>query len=532
MLVMLALPWLWPYTAGPTPNALPLMVSWACGFVVVGLWALGFTQGMRLAELLARAWLAAALLSCLIALAQWFGLGQAWFFISAADAGRAYANLRQPNQFASLTSLGLAAVLWFASRGASAWWLSFATVLLAMGNAVSASRTGLVQWLVLALLAAWWPQARVQRLRLCILGLLAYAMAAALLPLLLRQVRGIDLHSAFFRMGQDLGCSSRKLLWSNVLELIAQRPWAGWGWGELDYAHYVHLYAGPRFCDILDNAHNLPLHLAVELGIPIAGALLVAIAVWGWRQRPWSEDAPGRQLAWCAVAVIGLHSLLEYPLWYGPFQLALLGSLVLLTRGVWGPRARAAGAGFAGVGVLVLVLFYAQYDAVSQAYLPAPQRRPAFREDPIAAAERVLFFRSQLCFAQLSITPLTIANAAQVHALAGQMLHFSPEPRVIEKRIESAVILGDEADALWHAARYRAAFSEDHARWRAAMATPLRSTLSTIVSRTPEPRRLGSRERFGPDTRHGASANHVASRPAGRPRAARPTVDRPVRLAN
>ena len=28
----------------------------------------------------------------------------------------------------------------------------------------------------------------------------------------------------------------------------------------MDYAHFVTLYPGERFCDILDNAHNLPLH--------------------------------------------------------------------------------------------------------------------------------------------------------------------------------------------------------------------------------------------------------------------------------
>ena len=27
-------------------------------------------------------------------------------------------------------------------------------------------------------------------------------------------------------------------------------------------------------------------------------------------------------MAWAVLAVIGLHSLLEYPLWYGPFQIA------------------------------------------------------------------------------------------------------------------------------------------------------------------------------------------------------------------
>ena len=469
VLFAMVLPWLWPYTTGPLPNAWPLMVSWACIFVFLAVLAIGTMERAEWPDLVARGWLVAALISSVLALAQWFEALPSWSFLATPVTGRAYANLRQPNHFASLTSLGLLGLMWLARRARAPWhWI--ALLLLAGGNAASVSRTGLIQWLVITVMVAWWrPAHRTARLRVCMAGLTAYALWAMLLPKLLYLFRGINLHSASFRMGQDLGCSSRKVFWSNVLELIAKRPWTGWGWGELDYAHYAHLYAGPRFCDILDNAHNLPLHLAVELGVPIAAAFLVALGLWVWRQRPWFEDDPGRQLAWCALAVIGLHSLLEYPLWYGPFQLGLLASLVLLAHGSWGPTTRAAVAGFAGAGVLALAVLYAQYDTVSQAYLPTAQRRPAFRDDPVVAAKRVIFFQTQLRFAQLSITPLTIANAAQVHALAGEMLHFSPEPSVIEKTIESAVMLGHKADGLWHLARYRAAFPDDYMRWRTKM---------------------------------------------------------------
>ena len=79
--------------------------------------------------------------------------------------------------------------------------------------------------------------------------------------------------------------------------LIAQKPWLGWGWGELDYAHFITLYPGARFCDILDNAHNLPLHLAVELGVPLAvvlcgGGLVAGLA------RPALARAGSQPAAW------------------------------------------------------------------------------------------------------------------------------------------------------------------------------------------------------------------------------------------
>ncbi len=108
-----------------------------------------------------------------------------------------------------------------------------------------------------------------------------------------------------------------------MLHLIAQKPLAGWGWGELDYAHFRTLYDGPRFCDILDNAHNLPfLHVAVELGVPLALLCMGGALVWAWRRQPWREQDTRRQLGWAVLALVTLHSMLEYPLWYGPFQIA------------------------------------------------------------------------------------------------------------------------------------------------------------------------------------------------------------------
>jgi len=122
------------------------------------------------------------------------------------------------------------------------------------------------------------------------------------------------------------------VLWANVWHLILQKPWTGWGWGELDYAHYITLFPGTRFCVLLDNAHNLPLHLAVELGLPLALLVSGLVLWWVWRARPWAETDPVRQLAWGILAVVGLHSMLEFPLWYGPFQLVTVLAVALLWR--------------------------------------------------------------------------------------------------------------------------------------------------------------------------------------------------------
>jgi len=197
--LLLALPWLMPVSGGPSPNVQPWLFTAACACVISLLWA--GTVPLRLAAALlalaawawvgsptsldtfalaggalliliaaaaaravasgggerpiALAWLAAALVSTAIALMQYFGVGH-WLgpLASASPDAEAYANLRQRNQFASLTVIGVAACLWAVWRGASsrAWWL--AAVVLAVGNAATTSRTGLLELFALAALAA------------------------------------------------------------------------------------------------------------------------------------------------------------------------------------------------------------------------------------------------------------------------------------------------------------------------------------------------------------------------------------------
>jgi hypothetical protein len=423
-------------------------------------------------------WSVAGLLSSAFALLQYFGLADLFApWINWAPIGEAFANLRQRNQFASLTSVALAVLLaeWVLTQQrrmlAQDGLLAGALVLLVVGNAASSSRTGLLQLLVLSALTLLWRR-NLRTLTWLAAMLACYAIAILVLPWL----AGLDpaTHGMFSRLREgDALCSSRLTLWRNVLHLIAQKPWLGWGWGELDYAHYITLYEGPRFCDILDNAHNLPLHLAVELGIPAAVLVSGGVLVWILRARPWRETDTVRRAAWMVLAVIGVHSLLEYPLWYGPFQLALGLCLGLLWRD--DPAAPPAPAAVRHMPTLLAVLSLAlvayaaeDYRRISQVYLPPDQRAPEYRDDTLAKAQQSWLYQRQVKFAALSVAEVTPDNAAAMHALATELLHFSPEPRVIEKLLDSAQLLGLQSEVAFHKPRFAAAFPKDYARWLAA----------------------------------------------------------------
>ena len=339
-----------------------------------------------------------------------------------------------------------------------------AAVLLAMGIVASSSRTGLLQWLLCIAVATQCGGDRRSTVRRVLLtAALAYAVATVGLPWL----AGLDpmTSGAWARLREgDAACMGRLTLWSNVLHLIAQKPWLGWGWGELGHAHFVTLYPGPRFCDILDNAHNLPLHLAVELGAPIAAALCGAGLWVVIRAKPWREKDPTRQMAWTILALIGLHSLLEYPLWYGPFQIAVVLCAWLL---LGSPKPPAWIAWVAALMLAGCACAAWDYWRISQIYLAPEQRSPAYRIDPLSKVSNSWLFRDQVDFAELTTTQLTRANAAQMAALARRLVHYSPEPRVIKVLIESLTLLGRDDEALMHLARFRAAFPAEYTDWRA-----------------------------------------------------------------
>ncbi|QSI34080.1 polymerase [Variovorax sp. RKNM96] len=442
----------------------------------------------------ASALLAAGLLSAVLGLLQYYGLTESLVpWTTSPPRGQAYGNLRQRNQFATLISMAIVVALWlhathafFLSRVRRA--LLPAVALLLVAAAASTSRTGLLQLLSIVIVTSFIarrerraaPGAPVSNFSLPPpLALLAmiplyFAIAWALPRLAGSGVEGM-LQRLQTRTADDHG---RLVLWHNVLTLISQRPWTGWGWGELSFAHFITSYPSARFTEILDNAHNLPLHLAVELGIPAAvlicgGFIWMVIAA-----KPWRERDPTRLMAWGMLGAIVLHSLLEYPLWYGPFQLvfglclgilwpatAVTGrSVPASTKPRW--LATRALSSFAAA-VLLAIVAYASWDyiRISQIYLPRDERLPAYADDTLSKVKGSWLFARQVDFAELTLTDVPPANAARMHALAERTLHFSPEPRVIVKLIESAELLGLDDEARAQAERFRIAFPAAFARW-------------------------------------------------------------------
>ncbi len=311
--------------AGMTPGfiAAPIAVNLSLTLLLSAAFAVGPrdapTRKLWLRALLIGI-LIAALFNAVAALVQTAAPGWAddtWIARTVPPNDRASGNLRQPNQLATLMVWGLLATSYF-WRQQPIRWLMFSAPLLATLVATG-SRTGMVSLLLIVVVALLRSQ-RVRSWR--VKGWLA--LLIAVLPL------AWFAESIFTRNTANAALTLRLALWRDVLEIISQQPWFGVGWGQLNFA-WTLTPLPARAADVFDHAHNLPLHLAAELGVPLAVVVIGALCVMLWRARNAWRTSDGATVG-LLLATVLLHSLFEYPLWFSYFLLPTAVLLAWLTQ--------------------------------------------------------------------------------------------------------------------------------------------------------------------------------------------------------
>ncbi len=246
--------------------------------------------------------------------------------------GRAVGNLRQPNHLCSLllwavvAAVALHELRWLPR--AAGWPTALLVAVLVFAVELTASRTGAAGLLLLLLWAL--VDRRLSTGARLMLGAtpLIYALSYALMA-----VYGDFSHQALgagARLGSEglveVGSANSRLnIWANTWALVVAQPWTGVGFGEFNIAWTLTPFVG-RPTAFFDHSHNLPLQLAAELGLPLA-ALVLGLLAWalarGWRRATGQSGDAGTagRAALVLVLLVGLHSLVEYPLWYAYFLL-------------------------------------------------------------------------------------------------------------------------------------------------------------------------------------------------------------------
>jgi O-antigen ligase len=361
--------------------------------------------------------LIAAIASAVIGLIQVFvpQLADGDWIARTSLAGRAVGNMRQPNHLSSLLLWGFIAAVWLAEAGVlrRAWMVSTA-LLLVYVLVLSGSRTGALGTAGLALWGLLDRRlSRHARWLLC-LAPLAYAL------FWLGMAAWADLsHHMFgaetrFSTNGDVS-SSRFAIWANTLALIRSHPWAGVGFGEFNFAWTLTPFPD-RPVAFFDHTHNLVLHLAVELGIPLT---LVVLGLLGWafvcafrlalEAAAADGAAPIQRAALVMVLMVTLHSLLEYPLWYSYFLLPTAFAFGLCLARPAGPGASVSTSPIdrpqrtrplvLAAMVLAFSGMFALYDYLRVVVIFAPPAGAAPLADRIADGRRSVLFSQHADYA-------------------------------------------------------------------------------------------------------------------------------------
>jgi O-antigen ligase len=318
-----AMPWTLSLSAAGTIAAAILVVAAGACCARAGLGAPAFRA-------VCVALLVAGVASSAIGLVQVFAPGLPdgdWVALSAIP-GRATGNLRQPNHLSSLLLWSIVAAVWLGEAEVIYREIAFLLALVFVYVVVlSASRTGAVGMLTLA---GWGLlDRRLSRGSRALLILAPLVYGAMWWGTSEWATHSHHLFGGQTRFGGsgDIS-SSRFAVWSNTLSMIRSHPLFGVGFGDFNFAWTLTVFPD-RPVAFFDHTHNILLNFAVELGLPLA-ILVVALMVYSLCKAfgnavTEGRDAPAivpvRRAAFVIVFMVGVHSMLEYPLWYAYFLL-------------------------------------------------------------------------------------------------------------------------------------------------------------------------------------------------------------------
>ncbi|QDL34802.1 PglL family O-oligosaccharyltransferase [Serratia liquefaciens] len=323
--LILLLPLLWaqqPWLSEALPRLMGLVLGVLAYFALLQI-PLDRRWRRRLLMLL----LAATVIEALLGLVQYSLLQPGNWMGYNPLKNRPYGIFQQWNLMASFMATGLALALYLLSArrplSRSLQWLAAAMLLLApLLLIVIASRVGLLAALLLSPLQLWMLY-RLNRRRagIALLLLMAGVSAGLLLVMLNGATRALMLPEPIFY---------RLTYWQEALDMIAERPWLGWGYGHFQYDFLHHFYtthSSGMESVAISHPHNEILLWGVEGGLlSLSG---IALIVWGlWRLLRHSRPVPLRPAPWLAALPILLHMMVEYPLYLSAAHSVLL--LVIL----------------------------------------------------------------------------------------------------------------------------------------------------------------------------------------------------------
>jgi len=441
-----------------------LYLLWAALIVALG-HRLGQELGLHeVAGTLAWFVLAGGMVNALAGLIQHYDVATPLGFLVARKASAAvFGNLAQPNHYAAHLALALASIAYLHGRRQLGPLVSIGcAAILLLTSAFAGSRSPWLYLAAFALLALLVRHRRrddeSHRLALVALSLLPGFLVAQGVAFLMAPAEGLQVTSVQRVFSSASGVSARVELWGDAWRMFLAAPILGSGWGQFSWHHFLNQAATGASAapGLFNHAHNLAMQLLAETGLVGFIIIFGAAIVWFAGLRKVTIDGNWWWLL-ALMSVIGIHSMLEYPLWYsiflGPAALLLgLGTQHVLNVRFRGALRLTVGACILG-GSLYLLGAAAPYRDFERVVFSSESSSLARTDERAFMAVISDVHREPL------LTPyveLAIAHGVGVSRdslpekvdLTRRAMHFAPVAVVVYRHALLLALAGDKAAAL------------------------------------------------------------------------------------
>ena len=396
--------------------------------------------------------------------------------LTGSIGGGVYGNLGQPNHFADYITLGLISLVLLHTCGKlRAWQAALLAAPMLFVLVLSGSRSAWLYLLFMAGLGFLWQRRDKFNRRLLhssLLLLLGFILMQFVvkLPWLSGDSGAV---TTIDRAFQAQGGGIRLHVWYEAWLIFTKFPLLGAGFGQFGWQHFL---LGPSLHDIriaglYNNAHNLVMEIAAEMGSAGLLVLFGTLALWIRQLRAVPHTI---YHWWCGsiLAVLAIHSLLEYPLWYMYFLGVAALTLGMLDSTTYRLELRNAGrlsvASILLLGVLSLVQVWQGYQSLLGVVSPQPASTTG--EDffnKLTVAHRQELLRP---YVEVAMSPLMEGreSLADMRELNESVMHFLPVHSVVYRQVALLAMSGEEAAAqsqlecaIWaYPAEYPAAFEK------------------------------------------------------------------------
>jgi O-antigen ligase len=383
------------------------------------------------------------------------------FFVGAVDK---WGGLGQAAAYTDYLSLGLASALYCWARPPKAGrWVSIVlavcTALIIAGLSLSTSSAIWIYLLALMVLAGIGQAPDKKRLVVGLAGVVALFVALQLICEMGGFPAKLHVQTAGERFFQEVhGAPVRWHLWQAAWQLFLQSPWLGQGFGQFDWGYFTLGHALPELPDRIDNAHNLILQLLAELGLLPVVMVLAGLGAWlaGFLKAKLSLE--GWWLL-ALLAILGLHSLVEYPLWYSYFlgiAAVLLGLGEQKSYELQVNRAAKWGMGLAiPLLILLCVNHFNSYRRMEKLMEPLEYggwipSMPIFLEGMKSVGEHTPELTPYVAVVLTSIDKSKEGNIDTMLILGDTAMHFMPTSELVYRQALLLALAGkrDESTAL------------------------------------------------------------------------------------